>query len=158
MTKTPLQDTWMNGTCYGCGPANPDGFHLKSYWSDDENFLVAQFDPHPKYNSGFPNVMYGGLVASLIDCHSIWTAIAFAYKHENREHGSEPSISYVTGQLGVKYRKPTPLDQTIHLKSWVEGEIGRKVRVLCELGTADDVTATGDTLAVRINADKAIGA
>jgi hypothetical protein len=156
--KMALQDIWPEGSCYGCGPANQHGFRLKSFWSDDEKFLVAAFQPQPQYNAGFPNVMYGGLVASLIDCHSIWTAIGFTYRTEGRDHGAPPSVSYVTGQMTVKYLKPTPLDQTIHLKAWVEGDIGRKTQVLCELGTAEEVTATGEVIAVRIAADKAAGA
>jgi len=148
----------MEASCFGCGPGNPHGHHIKSYWSDDEQFVIAFFEPDDKYNSGFPNIMYGGLVASLIDCHSIWTAIAFAYRAEERPHGSEPIVTYVTGQLCVKYIKPTPLDQPIHLKAWVEGKIGRKTQVICELGTNDEVTATGDTIAVRILADKSEGA
>ncbi len=155
----PVQDIWPDATCYGCGPANPDGLQIKSFFSEDGRYLVATFHPRPKFNAGFPNVMYGGLVASLMDCHSIWTAIAFAYQAENRELGSLPAISYVTGQLNVKFLKPTPLDQPIRLKSHVEGEIGRKTRVLCELSAQDGtLTATADVLAVRIDADKSVGA
>lgn len=156
--KLAVQDVWREATCYGCGPANPDGLHIKSYLSDDGQFLIAAFVPQPKFNAGFPNVMYGGLIASLLDCHSVWTAIVFAYKAEGREIGSLPAISYVTGRLTVNYLKPTPLDQTIHLKAWIEGKIGRKTRVLSELGTGEVVTATGDVTAVRIEADKSIGA
>lgn len=147
-----LQDICMpNGTCYGCGSANPDGLHIKSYWSDDGQFVVASFDPPAKYSSGFKDAMYGGLVASLIDCHSNWTAMAFGYKAEGREPGTLPLVTSVTGSLGIKYLKPTPMTQTIHLKAWVEGEIGRKTRVLCELGTGDTVTALGDSIFVRID-------
>lgn len=147
-----LQDICLPiGMCYGCGSANPDGLHIKSYWSDDGQFVVCQFDPLPKFSSGFKNATYGGLIASLIDCHSNWTAMAFGYKAEGREPGTQPLVASVTGSLGVKYLKPTPMDQTIHLKAWVEGEVGRKTRVLCELGTADQVTALGDSVFVRID-------
>lgn len=148
-----LQDICLpTGTCYGCGSANPDGLHIKSYWSEDGQFVVCQFDPLPKFSSGFKNATYGGLIASLIDCHSNWTAMAFGYRAEGREPGTLPLIASVTGSLGIKYLKPTPMDQTIHLKAWVEGEVGRKTRVLCELGTADQVTVLGDSVFVRIDA------
>jgi acyl-coenzyme A thioesterase PaaI-like protein len=153
-----LQDHWPNGTCYGCGPANPEGLHIKSEWSDDGQFVVATFQPHPEHNAGFPNVMYGGMIASLIDCHSIWTAIAFAYRQEERPIDSIEAISYVTAELNVKYLKPTPIDQPVHLKAWVEGEIGRKTRVLCEFGPEGVVTATGNTIAARFSMDKSLGA
>ncbi len=147
-----LQDLcFPNGTCYGCGPANPDGLHIKSYWSEDGKYVVCQFEPYKRFSSGFKNALYGGLIASLIDCHSNWTAMAFGYKAEGRDPGTQPLLASVTGQLSVKYLKPTPMDQTIHLRAWVEGEVGRKTRVVCELGSEDVVTALGDSVFVRID-------
>lgn len=153
--KIALQDLCLpEGTCYGCGSANPDGLHLKSYWSADGTTVIARFEPQPKFTSGFKGALYGGLIASLIDCHSNWTAMAFGYKAEGREPGSQPVIVSVTGTLSVKYLKPTPLDQTIHLRAWVEGYVGRKTRVICELGTEDTVTVTGDSVFVRVDPAK----
>lgn len=157
-TRFALQDHWPEATCYGCGPANPHGHQIKSYWSDDGLAIEATFSPQPQHNAGFPNVMYGGLAASLIDCHSIWTAIAFAYQAEGRALASLPAITYVTGELKAKYIKPTPLDVPAQLRAWVVGEVGRKTRVLCELSAGGIVTVTGDVIAVRIDADKSIGA
>ena len=161
MTEHPneqaLQDTWPEATCYGCGPANPYGLHIKSYWDADGETVFCLFQPDLKYNAGFPNVMYGGLVASLIDCHSIWTAIAAAYKTEGRPHGSAPSISYVTGSLQVRYLQPTPLDQEIVLRAHVTEVRGRKTHVACTVQAGDRVTAEGTVVAVRIDDDKARG-
>jgi hypothetical protein len=153
-----LQDICLpNGTCYGCGSANPDGLHIKSFWSEDRKFVIASFEPQTRFSSGFEDALYGGLIASLIDCHSNWTAMAFGYKAEGREPGTHPLITSVTGSLGVKYLKPTPMDQTIHLKAWVEGEVGRKTRVICELGTGDTITALGDSIFVRIDPTMMVG-
>ncbi|NDJ86746.1 MAG: PaaI family thioesterase [Chloroflexi bacterium] len=157
-TGTALQDIWPQATCYGCGPANPFGLQLKSYWSVDGQAVVAIHHPDPKYNAGFDNVMYGGLVASLMDCHSVWAAIAHAYRSEGREHGSLPSITYVTGRLDVRYLKPTPLNQPIYLHAVIEEIHGRKTKVFTQLGPEGQVTAEAHVLAVRIDADKALGA
>ena len=93
-----LQDLCLpEGMCYGCGSANPDGLHIKSYWSEDGQFVVARFEPQAKFSSGFRNALYGGLIASLIDCHSNWTAMAFGYQAEGREPGTLPLIASVTG-------------------------------------------------------------
>lgn len=147
-----LQDLCLpEGMCYGCGSAHPDGLHIKSYWSEDGQFVVAAFDPPARFSSGFKDAVYGGLIASLIDCHSNWTAIAFGYRAEGREPGTLPRLASVTGSLCIKYLKPTPQSETIHLKAWIEGEVGRKTRVICELGTADTVTATGDSVFVRVD-------
>lgn len=152
-----LQDVWPQATCYGCGPNNPHGHQIKSYWATDYSAVVATFQAHPKFNAGFDNVMYGGLVASLIDCHSNWTAIATAYRNEGRPHGSLPAITYVTARLEVRYLKPTPLDQPVYLRATVEQMEGRKAHVFCQLGPEGMVTAESHSLFVRIDADKSIG-
>ncbi len=152
MTKiTYLQELWPANTCYGCGPCNPDGLQIKSQWSDDGCFVTATYMADPKYNAGIPDLMYGGTVASLIDCHSIWTAIAFFQRAENQPIGEPPTVLFVTQELSIKYLKPTPLSQCLYLKAWVEGDIGRKIHVVCELGTADVVTARGDVTAARLS-------
>lgn len=153
-----LQDVWPHATCYGCGPANMAGLRIKSYWSEDGTEVVCRFQPKPEYNAGFPNVMYGGLVASLIDCHSIWTAIAWTYRAEGREHGSLPAISYVTGSLNVRYLKPTALDEPVLLRARVTELQPRKALVTCSLYSGDVESACGDVVAVRFNMDKSLGA
>lgn len=152
-----LQDIWPDGTCFGCGPANEKGLQLKSHWAPDGDYIVAEFHPKPEHNAGVPNVMYGGLVACVIDCHSVWASIAATYKAEDRPLGDEPRIWYVTGTLTVKYIKPTPINQPLQLKAWVDGAIGKKNRVVCELSADDIVTATGDGIIIRVSLDQAHG-
>lgn len=151
MTKNQaLQELWPLNTCYGCGPSNHDGMHLKSYWSADQNYVSGIYRGEAKYNSGFPGIMFGGTVASLIDCQSIWTAIVFAHQAENRPIEATSGIVYVTKQITVNYIKGTPLEEPIYLKSWIEGNIEKELTVICELGPKDKLTATGKTIAVRI--------
>lgn len=157
-TGLALQDAWPYATCYGCGPANTHGLRIKSYWSDDGSEVICRFQPEPQYNAGFPNVMYGGLVASLIDCHSIWTAIATTYRKEGREHGSLPAISYVTGSLTVRYLKPTALDRPVLLRARVTELQERKAFVTCALYSGEVKSAEGDVVAVRFQMDKSLGA
>ncbi|MGA7733338.1 MAG: PaaI family thioesterase [Chloroflexia bacterium] len=153
-----LQDAWAAGTCYGCGPDNLHGHRIKSYWSPDGSEVVCTFQAGPEHNAGFPNVMYGGLVASLIDCHSIWTAIAWTYRDEGREHGSPPSLSYVTGELSVRYLKPTSIDLPASLRARVVDLHPRKALVVCDFYSGDTKTAEGKVTAVRFSMDKALGA
>lgn len=154
--KPALQDIGSpDGVCYGCGPANPDGLQIKSYWSDDGQYVIATFEPLPKH-TGWKHWLYGGLIASLIDCHSNWTAIAFMHRMEGREVGTQPFISCVTGTLNVKYLKPTPIRGMVHLRSRVEGEITRKARVVCdfihgETMETGEITAQGDSIFVRVD-------
>ena len=77
--------------CYGCGANNEKGLQLKSYWDGEES--VAEFTPESFHCGGMPEIVYGGLIASLIDCHSCNLAVASSYKSEQREIASEPTIS-----------------------------------------------------------------
>lgn len=147
-----VQASWPELTCYGCGPASPDGLGLESYLAPEGegDRLVARVDPDGTLTSGTPNVAYGGYVASLVDCHCVWTAITFAYRAEGRALGSAPRIAYVTGRLTVDYRAPTPLDRTIHLRAWPVEETDRRTTVRCELGPEGETTAAGEVVAVRV--------
>jgi acyl-coenzyme A thioesterase PaaI-like protein len=102
--------------------------------------------------------MYGGLVASLIDCHSIWTAIAWTYREEGREHGSLPAISYVTGSLNVRYLRPAHLDKSVLLRARVTEFHPKKALVTCSFFSGDEQTAEGSVVAVRFSMDKSLGA
>ncbi len=152
-----LQDAWPDATCYGCGPANSAGLHIKSYWDADGTTVIAHYRAGVQYNAGFANVLYGGLVASLIDCHANWTAIATAYRAAGRPHGSRPVISYVTGSLSVRFLAPTPLDAELLLCARVTEVQGRKATVTCTVQAGDRVTAEATVLAVRIAEDKSVG-
>lgn len=143
-----LQDICApEGVCFGCGSANPDGLQIKSFWSGD--FVVCSFQPEEKF-TGWKGWVYGGLLSCLVDCHSNWAAMAFHYRAEGREPGTLPRITCVTGTLGVKYLKPTPMGAALSLKAWVEGEVGRKSRVVCEVRADEVLTATGDSVFVRV--------
>jgi hypothetical protein len=139
-----------DGVCFGCGAKNADGLRIKSYWDTDGIYIVTTHLPDARY-VGWPSLVYGGLISCLIDCHSNWTVMANHYRAENREAGTLPRIDCVTGSLCVKYIKPTPMGVPLTLKAWVEGEIARKTRVLCEVYAGDLLTALGDSIFVRVD-------
>lgn len=144
-----LQDTAApDGVCYGCGSSNPHGLHIKSFWHEDGVHVIAEYLPDAKY-CGWPDLVYGGLIAMLVDCHSNWTAMACHYRAEQREADSLPRINCVTGNLGIKFIKPTPMGVPLTLRAKVEGEVGRKSRVICEVFAGDVLTAVGDSVFVR---------
>jgi len=147
----PLQDLAApEGVCYGCGGRNPQGLHVKSRWDEDGSHVIAEHMPEAQY-CGWPDLVYGGLIAMLVDCHSNWTAMAWHYRAENREAGSLPRIDCVTGNLGIKFIKPTPMGVTLLLRARVEGEVGRKTRVICEVYAGEVLTAVGDSVFVRVD-------
>ncbi len=139
-----------DGVCFGCGSKNPHGLQIKSTWDVDGVHVVATHTPDGKY-TGWPTLVYGGLIGMLVDCHSNWTAMAYHYRAEGREAGTLPRIDCVTGTLSVKFIKPTPMGVPLTLKARVEGEVGRKTRVLCEVYAGDVLTALGDSVFVRVD-------
>ena len=148
---TSLQDAAApDGVCYGCGSSNPHGLHIKSYWHEDGVHVMAEHVPDAKY-CGWPDLVYGGLIAMLVDCHSNWAVMAYHYRAENREVASQPRINCVTGNLGIKFIKPTPMGIPLTLRARVEGEVGRKTRVICEVFAGDVLTAVGDSIFVRVD-------
>jgi len=134
--------------CHGCGAANEKGLRLKSYWDGDE--AVAQWRAQPYHCGGTQENLNGGIIASLIDCHSLNLAIAQAYRAAGRAIGSAPRIGYVTANLNVSYLKPTPLQEAIELRARIRKLEGRKAWVDCTLSAAGAVRATGEVLGVRV--------
>jgi acyl-coenzyme A thioesterase PaaI-like protein len=149
MDKKAIQDQWpeLGTMCWGCGRNNEHGLQLKSYWEGDET--VATWHPQP-YHLAFPGTLCGGIIASLIDCHSTNTANAAAYRAEGREFGSEPTKDYVTGSLFVKYLKPTPVDKPVTLRARVKERKGRKITVTCSLYSEEVETAQGEVVAIQL--------
>ena len=148
MSDVAFQDQGSVPHCFGCGPDNSQGLQLKSFWDGEE--AVASFEPQPYHCGWSPDVTYGGLVASLIDCHTCNLAIAHLYKAESRAIGSEPKILCATAQLNVSLEKPTPINETIHLRARIKSVEGRKVWVDCEVSVKGKITAQGEVLAIRL--------
>lgn len=151
MKENALQDLAApDGVCFGCGPKNEHGLQIKSYWDADNTHVIMSHMPH-EHHIGWPLLVYGGLISCLVDCHSNWTAMANHYRAEGREAGTLPRIDCVTGSLSVKYIKPTPMGVPLTLKARVDGEVGRKTRVLCEVYADSTLTALGDSVFVRVD-------
>ncbi len=144
-----FQDFYPNdfNHCYGCGGLNPYGHQLKSYWDGDES--VAEFEPKP-YHTALPGYVYGGLIASLIDCHSTGTAAAALYKYEGRPMDSLPPFRCVTASLHVDYLRPTPINGILTLRGKVKDIDGRKVTVLVELFGGGELCAKGEVVAAAV--------
>lgn len=135
--------------CYGCGRLNDSGMKIKSFWNSDKNTSIARFTPKP-YHIAFPGYVYGGLLASLIDCHGTGTAAAAAYKSEGREMGTQPELRYVTASIHVNFMKPTPIDQELELIARVKEIKGKKVIVEVNLYAKGELCVTGEVIAVKI--------
>jgi acyl-coenzyme A thioesterase PaaI-like protein len=149
MEQKAFQDYYPDelSYCYGCGRLNEHGLHLRSYWDGEES--VATFCPHP-YHTAIPGYVYGGLIASLIDCQGTGTASAAAYRAAGRRIGSEPPLRFVTASLNVEYLRPTPLGPPLEIRGRVKEIKGRKVIVTATVSAGGHVCARGEVVAVQM--------
>ena len=133
--------------CYGCGSHNDHGYQIKTVWDGEES--VTRYTPKP-FHTAVPGFVYGGLIASLIDCHSTGTASAAMYRAEGREMDTLPSFRFVTGSLHVDYLKPTPLGKELEIRGRVKEIKGRKVIVESTVFVDGVATARGEVVAVQM--------
>jgi acyl-coenzyme A thioesterase PaaI-like protein len=149
MPQKAFQDYYPDyfSHCYGCGRLNENGLQFKSYWDGEE--AVCTYQPMP-YHTAVPGYVYGGMIASLIDCHSTGTAAAAAHKAEHREMDTEPKLRFLTASLKVNYLKPTPIGVPLEVRARVKEIKGRKVVVESWLSAGDEICATGEVIAVQV--------
>jgi acyl-coenzyme A thioesterase PaaI-like protein len=143
-----FQDAMPDNYCYGCGPSNPEGLKIKSFWDGDES--VCTFTPSRHHSAGPRHYLNGGIIATVMDCHCVSTATANAYRTENRGVGSAPEIWYVTGSLTVNYLKPTPIDRPVVLRARIVEEKPKKTVVHCSLRSGETECARWEIVAVRV--------
>ena len=149
MEQKAFQDNYPDDLshCYGCGRLNEYGLQIKSYWDGDES--VCKFQPKP-HQMALPGYAYGGLIASLIDCHGTGTASAAMYRKEGRELGSHPPLRFVTASLHVDFLKPTPINTILEIRGSVKEAKERKVIINATLSANGDVCARGEVVAVQM--------
>ncbi len=149
MVDPAFQDVYPDevAVCYGCGRLNDHGLQIKSYWDGEE--AICDFTPRP-YHTAIRGFVYGGLLASLVDCHATGTASAAVVRAEGRALGSEPVPRFVTASLRVDYLKPTPLGPPLRLVARVRDISGRKVVVDCAILAVGVETVRGEVIVVQL--------
>ncbi|HOT43513.1 MAG TPA: PaaI family thioesterase [Spirochaetota bacterium] len=149
MEHKAFQDYYpdMFSHCYGCGRLNDHGLKIKSFWDGDESVCTVR---PQAYHIGMKGFAYGGLIASIIDCHSTGTAAAAAYRREGRAMDTDPPLRFVTASLHVDYLKPTPIEGPIELRSRLKEVKERKVVVETDLEVGGTLCARGTVVAVMI--------
>jgi acyl-coenzyme A thioesterase PaaI-like protein len=151
MTEKAFQDYYPDelSYCYGCGRLNQAGLQIKSYWDGETDESVCIYTPRPEHIA-IPGFVYGGLIASLIDCHSTGTGAAAAYRAQGRPLDSEPPLRYVTANLNVDYLRPTPLGVPLEIRGKAVEVKGRKVVVEATIAVEGVITARGRVVVVQM--------
>jgi acyl-coenzyme A thioesterase PaaI-like protein len=147
MEPLAIQDTYPDEVsyCYGCGRLNPEGLHLKTYLEGEET--VSRFTPRP-YHTAIPGYVYGGLLASLVDCHSTGSAAAFAARARGLDPLAPPP-RFVTASLQVDFLRPTPL-VPLELRGRAVEIKGRKMVIESELYAQGTLCVRGRVVAVEM--------
>ena len=152
MKREAFQDLGPVRSCFGCGADNQKGLQIKSYWDRDE--AVCLWQPRPYHCGGSKAFVYGGILASIMDCHSVNLAVARAYKREGRTIGSMPQIFFVTAKLEISFVLPTPMGVPLELRAKLTKVEGRKSWVSCVLTAAGRIRAKAEVLAIRVQREE----
>jgi acyl-coenzyme A thioesterase PaaI-like protein len=140
-----LQERYSpQGICFGCGPANERGLHVRSFVEGDE--VVATWQPEP-HHQAFPGMLNGGIVGALLDCHSNWTAA----HHLMVKGGLDTPPCTVTADYAIKLKRPTPVDGPVKLRARVVESSDDRAVIEATMTSGDLVTATcrGTFVAVK---------
>ena len=144
-----FQDAIKGNHCYGCGPHNEHGLNIKSEWRNDTE-SVCHFHPKNYQCSATTKFLNGGVIATIIDCHCVCTAVAYAYKQQGRPLGEGEEIWYATGQLNIDYQRPTPIDQPLLLTAKVTSVEERRIILSCSLESVGKICATAEVVAMLV--------
>ncbi|WNJ21003.1 PaaI family thioesterase [Pontibacter sp. G13] len=147
MKREYFQDHLPDKKCFGCGTENAEGLQIKSYWEGDE--AVCFWTPKPHHH-GWTNILNGGILGTIIDCHCMGTAMAGAYRAEGRSLDSDPKYRYATGTMTVKYLKPTSNLDPVELRATIREIKGKKTVMECRAYSNGVQTALAEVIAIRV--------
>lgn len=152
MIMEPVQNFYNEGgaVCFGCGRNNAEGLHVQTFWDGEQG--LCTFQP-AAYHTGFPGFVYGGLLASLIDCHCMGTAVAALYESHGRQLGEGDEIAAATGSLNIRYMQPTPIGQELTIRARPIEVKGRKVTLDCSVWAGDLQTVQAEVIAIQVPSD-----
>ncbi|TFB19512.1 PaaI family thioesterase [Filobacillus milosensis] len=146
--KYAIQDVYPDdfAHCYGCGRLNESGHHFRTGWEDDQT--VTYYTPEPEHTA-IPGFVYGGLMASLIDCHGTGSAsLALLRKDGHEPEDGVEAPRFVTASLEVKFVKPTPQGVTLKAVGKFEEIRPKKFKIHTDVYAGDDIVAKGEVVAV----------
>ncbi len=153
LSSPPLhvQDGLFGNSCFGCGAWNRRGLNIKSRWEGD--WSICEFTPQPHHAAMPADIVNGGIIAAVIDCHCVCTAIADAYRRADRYAGDGklPLLWYATASLNINYRRPTPLMGIFTVRAKVISVRGRRTTLSAELlSHENELTCDAEVVAVEV--------
>ena len=158
-TMHALQDVWASlyrdtlpecdySLCFGCGPDNSEGLRIKSFWNGEECVCMWHSDSH---HHGIKGVLNGGIIATLVDCHSFWTALAAFYHSQGRKFGEGNPVRMVSGALSLKYLHPIPGNAALELRAHLAKAGNRSRLVTCSVIVNGNECVQGEVTLVLLD-------
>lgn len=147
MTTSSLQEIHSpRSACFGCGPANDKGLRIRSFPVSDapDAHVVCSFTPE-RHHEAFENVLNGGIIGALLDCHMNWTSV----NHLMRTQGLDKAPCCVTAEFKVVLKRPTPMGP-VHLDAWVVSSTEDRATIEATLTAGGKVCATGSGTFVAV--------
>ena len=146
-TTEYFQDHMPENICFGCGRAHENGLRISSYWQGQ--YAYCHWKPDKRY-CGWKQLLNGGIMATLIDCHCMCTAMASAYRKEGRALDSQPMYRYATGTMQLRYKHPVRIQHEVMLKAEVLEETHKKTVLSCNLYAEDICCIEAQVIAIRV--------
>ncbi|MFT4084587.1 MAG: PaaI family thioesterase [Nocardioides sp.] len=151
MPGPAIQDFYDDraAACYGCGRLNEAGLRLRTWWAPDDSAQTeTRFVPRPEHTA-MPGYVYGGLVASVLDCSGTGSASLAATRERGRDPRADGAVRFVTGTLEVRFCAPTPLGPELVVRGRIAEVKGRKVTVELTMTADAEIVATGRVIALE---------
>jgi len=130
------------GRCFGCGPDNGSGLHLEFERRDDDT--VASTVTLHEDLCGWEGVAHGGIVSLLLDEVTSW-CVALCLQER----------CFVTRELNVRYVRPTPVGQELHLTARLVRDNGPTMDLVGDVRMPDGrLLARGKVQFARVDEDR----
>ncbi|MGD8324441.1 MAG: hotdog domain-containing protein [Gammaproteobacteria bacterium] len=112
---------------------------------------MARFVPQQHHCAAPLHVVNGGILATLMDCHCICTAIAAGYRDAGRPIGSQPNIHFVTAGMTLQYLRPAPIAGPLALFAEIARATDNGYLVSCTLEAGGKCCVIGEVSAARVS-------
>lgn len=135
-----IPDDWLNDystyqQCFVCGQQNAAG--LQTVYRQEGERIVATFTGEVRHQ-GFPGVVHGGILSSLLDETMGRTALF-------------ERAWVMTGRLEVRFRSPAPTGQPLTVSGWATRLRSRSVETRGEIrGQGGELFADASGLFLKV--------
>lgn len=128
--------------CFACGMQNEIGLKLQFY-ADGDGGVVGEYTV-PRHFEGYPGLVHGGIVATMLDEALIRTFLL-----------DDPNRLMYTARLTTRFRKHLPIEQPLKLRAKIVKDRQTKGEAEAQIfGPDGDLLVEGQALMVALREDE----